>query len=882
MQRMTWLAAGRPCAVLMLPLFAVACGSESVNQAPSTPGVVRLATEDLAQARLRPPDSLTIPLDDRWHCLSGPNPGFEGGAMVLPAGERKHLLQVDLEVEAQCYSEFRVSMKLGAGERALLSWESDLEAVAAANPGIEIPITADGAYHSYVFPLRTGHAETWAGSITRLVLTPSDAPAHVEIRSVELAWAPPDAPARVTINNCTHEALLGTQAPWRVTVPHRAMFQVDLGMLERSWRQCGSDGVRFRVALDAPRSRRRVLVDEVLEPSATVDHRSWRLVQAKLDAYAGRDVTLWLSVDNLDTTAGDYAYWGNPLVFSCTRDDAATPVILVSCDTLRADHMTCYGYDRDTTPRLDAWTTETVVFDNAIAQETWTPTSHMTMLTGLYPKHHGVSPNANLAEAATTLPEALAAQGYVTAGYTGHSWWLLPWRGFAHGFDVYNTPASFRDVFETNALALAWLARHAPPRAFLFIHNYDLHSKAEDGPYSRTYDPGDPRHYTFSTGLAPPRRIEHPEPGQPGFTLFLQAHNQSQLAITEAERRYLVACYDDCVRYVDQAVFDFLQALKDQDLYDPALIIVTSDHGEEFGEHGRYLHTQVYEECCRVPLMIKFPHGRFAGRRVSDVVQLADLYATILDVAGCPAASATDGHSLLGLLEEGDKAHGVAFSQRHAFQALRTRTGKLIRNVRTGDYELYDLAADPPERNNVVSTQGQVFEVLRGPLERFFKPPSEGWHLVFSNDGTVWQGTIALTTEDRIESVRLVRKDRIESEDLETDAHTVTGVIHLTPAIQREELLVKTVSPEARLYVSLEGEAPFTLHRGEETRDAADQFRVVLDPADPAYPRTPPQQEPHEPVPALSFWFGETSAHRTPAKDLPEQAIEELTALGYM
>jgi len=885
-----------PAPLLILAIGCSGSIDDSGEPPLSTPGALRLTAQRLEQSRLREPHSFAIPLDDRWECLSGAKPSREDGAMVLPPGEGLHVLQAGVAVEATRYSELRVAMKVDGGERARLSWESDLEPVAAANPGVEIPIAADGAYHTYVFPLTAHRAETWAGRITRLVLTPSDTPARVALRSVELAWTPPDGPTRVTIGHRpndssayakhsfarTHEALLGTQPPWTVTVPDEAVFEVAVGMLERSWRDGAGDGVRFQVALKAPRAKKRVVVDEAVDPVTVAEHRQWRSVQVDLSALAGKEVTLTLSVDPRGTTMGDYAYWGNPLVFSQPRDNAATPIVLISCDTLRADHLSCYGYQRETTPRLDAWAGETVLFENAIAQETWTPTSHMTMLTGLYPKHHGVSPNTNLAEAAPTLAEMLAGNGYLTAGYTGHSWWLLPWRGFAHGFDVYDTPEHFRDVRETNTLVRTWLERHATGRVFLFVHNYDLHSRAEGGPYQRTYDPGDARYHTFSKGMPQPRRIERPEPGRPGFTQFLQAHNQGQLSITDSEQRYLAACYDDCVRYVDEAVFDLLQTLKGQGLYEQALIIVSSDHGEEFGEHGRYGHTQVYEECCRVPLMVKFPHGRFAGRRIPDVVQLTDLYATILDVAGCPAPNGTDGHSLVGLLEERDTPHGAAFTQRHAYQALRTRSAKLIRSVRTGDYKLYDLALDPHEQENVVATREQDFENLRKPLETFFEPPADGWHLVFSNDGTPWQGAISLTTDDRMDSVRLVRLDRIESVDFKSDGHAAEGTLQLAPAIRREELVVKTASSHARLYVSVQSETPFTVHRGGEAGEAVHLYRAVLDPADPACPPTPPQQMPHDPVPALTLWYAPPSVDRTPAKDLPEGALDALRALGYM
>ena len=882
MQRMAWLASGWPCAVLMLPLFAVTCGSESVNQASSTPGVVRLATEHLEQARLLAPDSLTIPLDDRWDCLSGTNLGFEGGAMVLPAGERKHVLQVDVEVEAQRYSEFRVSMKLGGGERALLSWESDLEPVAAANPGVEIPIAADAAYHTYVFPLRTGRAETWAGHITRLVFTPTDAPAQVAIRAVELAWAPPDAPARVTIDNCTHEALLGTQGPWQVSVPHGAVFQVNLGMLERSWRACGTDGVRFKATLDGPTCQDFVLVDKTLTPCEVPEHRGWVSAQADLSEFAGQEARITLAVDNRSTVAGDYACWGNPMILSRVEADTAIPVILISCDALRADHVHCYGYARETTPHLDAFAQESVVFDNAIAEVTWTLPSHMCMLTGLYRKNHRVTAQSNLAEETVTLAEVLARGGYVAAGFTGHSWWLLPWRGFAHGFDSYDTPASFRNAEATTLLVEDWLRRRGTDRFFLFFHNYDIHSKIDGKGYTHIYDTGDPRSRIFSETIPCAPSYERQGMDTPTFTEFLKAHNQGKLTVTEKEREHLVACYDDCIRYVDAAIHGFFQALKELGVYDRALIIVTSDHGEEFAEHGLYVHCQVYEECCHIPLIVKFPHGRFAGRRVSGLVQLADLRPTILDIVGLSDDGQADGQSVVTLLESKSAPRAVAYTQNGLCQAVRTRDTKLVRNLeREGLHELYDLEEDPAESVNRVGDAPAGLAGLKEQLEGFFDMTADAWHLTFINDGTPWRGEVRLTTTDRFLTVGVMRAYRLQREGLRISDHEVEAQIELGPSRKGEELVVGTASPGQQIALSVTSDSAFAVHGLAEETETTRAFVTVLDPADTRYPRSPCPVPPRTPVPTLSLWCGERRSSGTPAKQLPEEGLQELKALGY-
>jgi len=879
-------------AVLLLALLALfglwqilsgnATPAEDAAPASRPPAISRLTRHLSRQAPGAARAPRDIPLGANWRSGDGAAPIVEEDAISLEAGPRAPALWCDVDIVAAHYTEASVTMKVDAGRRAHLTWQSDLEAAMSANPGVSVPILADGAFHTYVFPLGALRSPTWAGRIQRVHFSPSDTTANATIHALRFVYVPPDGPARATLGYETHEVVVGTQAPWPVTVPPNAVFEVWLGMDERAWRVCNTDGVRFTVTVDAASVQRTVLVDRVLNPCRVLEDRKWVPVQVELVAYEGEEVNLTLAVDGLGTAAGDYAYWGNPMVFSANAEDGGTPVVLISCDTLRADRVSSYGYPKETMPHLDAWTKEAVVFENCITPETWTPTAHISMLTGLYPKHHGVSPNSNLAEGVPTLAEVLAGHDYLTAGYTGHSWWLLPWRGFSHGFDLYDTPASFRDVFETHARAEKWIAAHAASPVFLFLHNYDIHSKADGQKYTRIYDTGDPRFRAFSAAFQPTERLASPEPNTPAFTKFLMAHNQGNVVITDPERAYLSACYDDCIQYVDAALDQFFAMLKRQHLYDRALIIVTSDHGEEFGEHGRYLHTHVYEECCRVPLLIKFPHGRFAGRRIRDLVELIDLYPTILDVLDVPIQSPVDGQSLLEVLENGAGPARFAFVQRHAFQAVRSKDRKLIRSMKTGASELYDLAADPAEAANLIDTASEELADLRASLGRFFAPSIGGWHLVFQNDGTPWKCNIAVTTDDRITRATLRRADRIESEDLKSDGHEVAGTIQLAPAITREELLIKTASSKARVYVSVTSDSAFSVHKGKTVRAPAKVYRAVLDPTDTTYPHAPTAGSGQKPVPTLSLWYGESEAGGTPAKDLPEDGLEQLKALGYL
>ena len=185
--------------------------------------------------------------------------------------------------------------------------------------------------------------------------------------------------------------------------------------------------------------------------------------------------------------------------------------------------------------------------------------------------------------------------------------------------------------------------------------------------------------------------------------------------------------YDDAIRAVDATLEGFSSHLKGKGIYEKALIIITSDHGEEFGEKGHYLHQTVYEGSAHVPLLIKFPDGRFAGKRIADVVELIDLAPTIAEVAGAPVGG-YDGQSLLALLEARRPPAEAAYIQRDYAQSVRSAAWKLIRFTDTGDKACYHLAEDsrrsaqPGWRANP-----RRAAALHDKLNAFYQPALSGW-----------------------------------------------------------------------------------------------------------------------------------------------------------
>ncbi|MEE2678709.1 MAG: sulfatase-like hydrolase/transferase [Myxococcota bacterium] len=393
-------------------------------------------------------------------------------------------------------------------------------------------------------------------------------------------------------------------------------------------------------------------------------------------------------------------------------------VVLVSLDAVGARHVGAYGYERDTTPNLDAVAADGVVFEAAYTQQPWTLTSHLTMMNGLNPRVHGASKRRPASPAAEPLAERLGERGFETAAFVSQPVLLHPRFGHARGFDRYAFEAT--DAQENVALVLEWLAGQAAARAedpmhrfFLFVHYYDAHSDAKAPlPY---YVP-------------PPYRDRYVPDGETwgreGPTSLLLQLRRSGSA-TPRDREFLTAYYDAGVRYVDEeGLGPILRALDELGLAEETLLVVTSDHGEEIFEHGYVLHGQPYDETARVPLVLRGP-GLPAGTRIPHLAGLVDLAPTLLSLLDFPIPVNAQGRDLTSLLRGGPPVRQAVFvdgiyedgrtwgssvvadveGKRWSYVAEVTpRPGPGGRDfVLAGPGELYDLAADPEEQHDLAT-----------------------------------------------------------------------------------------------------------------------------------------------------------------------------------
>ena len=403
------------------------------------------------------------------------------------------------------------------------------------------------------------------------------------------------------------------------------------------------------------------------------------------------------------------------LVVAGCRSEPATPpnVLLIVVDTLRQDHLGCYGWTRDTSPSIDALAQDAVRFTRAYATAPWTLPSVASMLTGLYPSsHRGARLTTRLPGEVLTLAEMLGEEGYQTGGVVSHTILTARWN-FQQGYDVYlqsealghdhaSTPGVTRQAEE---LLREFSASERP--FFLFVHYFDPH-------YNYL------RHPEF--GFAPPSagRLVGDEP----ITELRDLLDE----LTVEEIRFIRDLYDEEIRYTDSGVGQLLRTLKGLGLYENTLIVFTADHGEEFLTHGWLGHTRtLYDELMRVPLIVREPGNTNGPRVVEEPVSLVSLTPTILDLAGIESpAPGFQGRSLAPLMSNGDSEGSdiifleVDFVPVELDDAPKTThkkgivTGdfKLIREDRTLRYELYDLASDPQELNDLAARRPGLVEEM--------------------------------------------------------------------------------------------------------------------------------------------------------------------------
>lgn len=370
-------------------------------------------------------------------------------------------------------------------------------------------------------------------------------------------------------------------------------------------------------------------------------------------------------------------------------------IVLITIDTLRADHLECYGYKGIKTPNINRIADEGILFQSAIVQTPLTLPSHSSIMTGTYPLYHGVRDNGGfyLDESQTTVAEELKRSGYSTAAFVGAFVLDSRW-GLDQGFDYYydnfdltkyktvSLDAVQRRGDEVLAEAIKWMERNQANKFFAWIHLYDPHTP---------YDP--------------------PEP-------FRSRYGGKRFGL-----------YDGEIAYVDQLMGEFRDFLRKQGLWDKTAVILTGDHGESLGEHKESAHGFfIYDSCTRVPLIIRFPTTGLSNVLIGQQVQSIDIMPTILHSAHVPIPESVQGKSLLSLMMgKGEGDISDAYSE--TFWPKFHYGWSELRLLRRGGYkfidapkpELYDLLKDPGETVNIVDEKATLAYEMKRDLENLIK-----------------------------------------------------------------------------------------------------------------------------------------------------------------
>ncbi|MFC2163853.1 sulfatase, partial [Acidobacteriota bacterium] len=474
------------------------------------------------------------------------------------------------------------------------------------------------------------------------------------------------------------------------------------GIVNESWENI-QGGVKFEIFVeDKDTDSEESIFNQILNPKKKNIDRRWLEFEINLASYTGQSINLIFKTSPTKQNKAKnncVSVWENPTLI---RKEAKHPhpnIILISIDTLRADHLGCYGYNRNTTPHIDLFSSSAVLFKNVIAQAPYTVSSHMSMLTSLYPSFHKVNmiELSRLNPDKKTLTEILYNHGYRTWAITGGGQ-VSSGHGFFDGFETFiEYTAPHRDVERKVRETINFLKKEKGNTFFVFFHTYKPHAPYMPiPPYDTMFDEDYKGQIT-------------------GRLSDINDINSGKIEVNQADVEHIVSLYDGEIREMDDQLAVLFDYLKQEGLMEKTLIVFTSDHGEEFNEHGSvgvHSHT-LYDELLRVPLILRMPEAHPEQAVIEDQIQSIDIFPTILQIAGIPYPdNSSQGTSVVPLIEgrKLNREPNIAFSERTPsdglfLRALRDSSQKYIfeedKKKGSSKHSFFDLKNDPREQLNI-------------------------------------------------------------------------------------------------------------------------------------------------------------------------------------
>lgn len=449
-------------------------------------------------------------------------------------------------------------------------------------------------------------------------------------------------------------------------------------------------------------------------------------------------------------------------------------IILIVMDTVRADHLSCYGYDKNTTPAIDAIANSNILFENAFANSNWTPTSHGTIFSGYLPSETGIYGDRHkLPKRKPTIMEQVKSAGYTTQ-LSNAGAWITRDNGYARGVDDFIDANNYtldyglddlskfiNDKYHRRQIIFDVLSgpNRRTEAKFEKLADFVMSSDGPSFSFLNTkvahnpYDPPRPYKERFDDSLNRPRfqfiTFLRRKFGLPGESTEDEDMNRLQslsedypiianaFEPTENELEIIRSWYDGSIRYIDEKISELKSKLQRSNQWDETTLIITSDHGELFGEHGLEKHYYgLYDELLRVPLIIKPDKNHNVGHhQISDMISLVDLNPTILELAGVPSEKSNYSQSLLPfnvpvthekLFAEVAGKYGGPISRRHPefdgsdkirpLQSIRTSEWKLVTD-RTHDTRLYSWRGDPKNIDDKSDENPKITGILEDSIQ---------------------------------------------------------------------------------------------------------------------------------------------------------------------
>ncbi len=390
------------------------------------------------------------------------------------------------------------------------------------------------------------------------------------------------------------------------------------------------------------------------------------------------------------------------------RSQLAPPVIVVLIDTLRQDHLHCYGYERETSPNIDAFRNDSVMFSQLVPPSSWTRPSVASLLTSVYPGVHGAQDRGDRVRSGVTwLADVIDGQGYESHAVLTNPNCFSAW-GFGDDFDC---------AFEMETAD--WMTA-------------DTDTDAMDIGIRTIRELGHRPYFMYLHMLAPHSPYAPPPPYDTRFTGGNGKLNGTQ--------QHTLNLYDGEIAYFDDLFGDMITALKAQGVYDSSLIVLLSDHGEEFWDHGGTAHGHtLYEEQLRVPLLIKFPKNRFAGASFDGLVEMVDVAPTLLDILDMTPPADFQGVSVLPYIGEEELPQRVGYAElfldEKSMRSTKTPELKFIDDAVKQEKTFFDLTQDPLELTPLDDAPANA-GLLRQYSERIAMLGNGGLHILITQDAT--------------------------------------------------------------------------------------------------------------------------------------------------